>query len=208
MSPSLDGPIDQISEDEDDKIVLRCRRGDMDAFGVLVRKYQKKMLNTAYRMIGNYDEACDVVQDAFFSAYKGISKFRGEARFSTWLCGIVINRARTHLHHRIVQSRRAALSLDDPSKSDTTCLISDYDSPETVIVNHMDQQQLEAILQACIGKIDADQREVLILRDIQGLSYEIIGEALKLPAGTVRSRLFRARHELKERFMKILGERT
>jgi RNA polymerase sigma-70 factor, ECF subfamily len=207
MSASLDGSLKRNAEDEDSEIVGRCRRGDTEAFAALVRKYQKKMLNIAYRMVGNYDEACDVVQDAFLSAYKGIGKFRGDARFSTWLCGIVMNQARTHLQNRTAQLRRTALSLDDLARSEAACLMREPVSPETVMVERLEKHQMEATVQACISDIAAGQREVLVLRDMQGLSYEAISEALRLPAGTVRSRLFRARHELKERLMKVLGER-
>jgi RNA polymerase sigma-70 factor (ECF subfamily) len=208
MSASLNEPLKRNIEDDDADIVRRCRHGDTEAFAVLVRKYQKKMLNVAYRMTGNYDDACDVVQEAFLSAYKAIEKFRGDARFSTWLCGIVMNQARTHLQNRAVQLHRTALSLDDPAQSEARSLMSESESRESAIPDRIDKRRLEVKVQACIGEIDSDQREVLVLRDIQGFSYEEIGAVLKLPSGTVRSRLFRARHELKERLIKVLGDPT
>jgi RNA polymerase sigma-70 factor (ECF subfamily) len=84
-------------EDNDLKWVLLCQKGDVEAFGILVERYQKKMLNVAYRMTGDYEESCEVVQDAFLAAFRTIKKFRGEARFSTWLYGIVINSTKNRL---------------------------------------------------------------------------------------------------------------
>ncbi len=104
------------SVDDDAGFVARCRQGDTEAFAHLVRRHQKKMLNIAYRMIGDYDEACDVVQEAFLSAFRAIGKFRGDARFSTWLCGIVLNHSRSHMKQRAARSRREGASLDDPLK--------------------------------------------------------------------------------------------
>ena len=94
-------------------------RGDTEAFAVLVRRHQKRMINIAYRMVGDYDEACDVVQESFLCAYRAIGKFRGDARFATWLYGIVLNQARSHLRQRAARSRHEGASLDDPVQSET-----------------------------------------------------------------------------------------
>src|SRR5512135_782602 len=85
------------SPDSDYELVSRCKKGDLDAFEALVIKHQKKMLNTAFRMIGNYEDACEVVQDSFLSAYKAIEHFEGRSSFSTWLCSIVINTSRNRI---------------------------------------------------------------------------------------------------------------
>jgi len=154
------------------------------------------MLNIAYRMIGDYGEACDVVQEAFLSAWRGIGNFRGEARFSTWLCGIVLNHARNHLKQRSIRSGRTGAPLDD----------SDPPSGEESAVERLERRELEARVQEGIGSLDGEQREVLVLRDIQGYSYEEIGVMLKLPQGTVRSRLFRARNALKENLLGVWGD--
>lgn len=197
----------EIEEEEDGAIVNRCRDGDREAFAVLVRRHQKKMLNIAYRMLGNYDEACDAVQEAFISAFKSIGRFRGDSQFSTWLCGILLNHARNHLAGRTAQSRRV-VSLDDPSfiadgfaqRSSTST------EAENSLEDNLDKIALQRKVQSCIGRLDGDHREVIVLRDIQGFSYEEISRALKIPDGTVRSRLFRARHELKSHLVKVLGD--
>jgi RNA polymerase sigma-70 factor, ECF subfamily len=192
--------------DDDAGFVARCRRGDTEAFAVLVRRHQKKMLNVAFRMIGDYDEACDVVQEAFLSAYRAIGKFRGDARFSTWLCGIVLNHSRTHIKQKTARSRREAGSLDDPLESQAGRFVNESCSQEESIVERIERRELEAKVQECIGLLDGEQREVLVLRDIRGLSYEEIGGLLKLPEGTVKSRLFRARNALKDGLFRVLGD--
>jgi RNA polymerase sigma-70 factor (ECF subfamily) len=164
------------------------------------------MLNIAYRMIGDYDEACDVVQEAFLSAYRAIGKFRGDARFSTWLCGIVLNHSRSHMTQKAARSRREAGSLDDPVKSKDGSFLNEPRSQEESIVERLEKRELEAKVQECIGFLDGEQREVLVLRDIQGFSYEEIGDLLKLPEGTVKSRLFRARNALKDGLFRVLGD--
>jgi RNA polymerase sigma-70 factor (ECF subfamily) len=162
------------------------------------------MLNIAYRMISDYGEACDVVQEAFLSAWQGIGDFRGEARFSTWLCGIVLNQARNHLRQRSVHSGREGASFDDPARSEEGS--QDPPSHEESAVERLERRELEARVQEGIGSLESGQREVLVLRDIQGYSYEEIGVMLKLPEGTVRSRLFRARTALKESLLKVWGD--
>jgi RNA polymerase sigma-70 factor (ECF subfamily) len=207
--PDNPDPVDaqnRTIEDDDAGFVARCRRGDTEAFSVLVRRHQKKMLNIAYRMIGDYDESCDVVQEAFLSAYRAIGKFRGDARFSTWLCGIVLNHSRTHMTQKAARSRREAGSLDDPRKSEDGSFLNEPRSQEGSIVEQIEKRELEAKVQECIGFLDGEQREVLVLRDIQGFSYEEIGVMLKLPEGTVKSRLFRARNALKDALVRVLGD--
>jgi RNA polymerase sigma-70 factor, ECF subfamily len=207
--PDNPDPVDgqnRTIADDDAGFVERCRRGETEAFSVLVRRHQKKMLNIAYRIIGDYDESCDVVQEAFLSAYRAIGKFRGDARFSTWLCGIVLNHSRNHLAQKAARSRREAGSLDEIAVSEDGTFPKELQSREGSIVEQIEKRELEAKVQQCIGRLDGEAREVLVLRDIQGFSYEEIGGMLKLPEGTVKSRLFRARNALKENLSRVLGD--
>jgi RNA polymerase sigma-70 factor (ECF subfamily) len=194
------------SGDEDSVCVARCQRGDTNAFAILVRRHQKKMLNIAYRMIGDYDEACDLVQEAFLSAYRAIGKFRGDARFSTWIYSIVLNQARSCLRQKAARSHCEGVSLDDPAKSENGSLPNEPRSQEESVVERLEKQEREAKVQECIGSLEREQKEVLILRDIQGFSYEEICLMLKLPEGTVKSRLFRARSALKDNLLTVFGD--
>jgi RNA polymerase sigma-70 factor (ECF subfamily) len=195
-----------VIEDDDAGFVARSQQGYSDAFAVLVRRHQKKMLNMAYRMIGDYDEACDVVQESFLSAYRAIGKFRRDARFSTWLSGIVLNHARNHLKKKTARSRNEGISLDESSGALDGILLTAVRSQEESIVERLEKREFAATIQACIGALDGEQREVLVLRDIQEYSYEKIGIMLKLPEGTVKSRLFRARNSLKEGLLRVFGD--
>jgi RNA polymerase sigma factor (sigma-70 family) len=205
--PEKINPVDahRIIEEDDESYVLRCQQGETEAFARLVRRHQKKMLNLAYRMIGDYQEACDVVQEAFLSAFRSIGKFRGEARFSTWLGSIVLNQARGHLKQRSVRLGREEMSLDDPDIEGKRKFPIAHLSVKESVVEGLERRELEGKIQKCLDALEVDHREVLVLRDIQGCSYEAIGQTLKLPPGTVRSRLFRARNALKDSLLKVIG---
>ena len=192
--------------DEDLEFVTLCQRGDVDAFRPLVERHQKKMLNIAYRMMGDYEAASEVVQDAFLHAYKAIRKFRGEARFSTWLCRIVINLSKNRIRQMKTQSEREGVSLDAPIETEDGQVSQDPPSEEPSALEQMERKEVQTAVQMCINALESDFREVLVLRDIQGLSYDEIGEILEIPGGTVKSRLFRARDALKEGLKKVFGE--
>ncbi len=196
----------QTPAEDDSRLVLSCQKGEVDAFEALVEKYQKKMLNVAYRMIGDYDEACEVVQDAFLSAYRSIKKFRGEARFSTWLYSIVLNHSRNRMKQMKSRATREVYSIDAPAETEEGPLRMDPPDPGPSIPEQMEKKEVDARVQGCISRLDPEYREVLVLRDIQGFSYEEIRDILKIPDGTVKSRLFRGRDALKECLKKVLGD--
>ena len=196
----------QLAADEDYELVCLCQKGDTDAFGVLVEKYQKKMVNIAYRMIGDYETACDVVQDAFLSAYKAIRKFRGEARFSSWLYRIVINVSKNRMKQMSIRLQREGPVIGNPVAMGDGQVNCDPPAEEPSVVEQLERKEIQAKLQQCIDSLDDEYREVLVLRDIQGFSYDEVGDILKIPAGTVKSRLSRARAALKDCLKKVLGD--
>ncbi len=207
--PENPDPVDaqnRTIEDDDAGFVARCQRGETDTFAFLVRRHQKKMLNIAYRMTGDYDEACDVVQEAFLAAWRAIGKFRGDARFSTWLCGIVLNHAKSRVAQRAARSRSEGASLDDPATSADGRFLDEVCCREASVIEQIEKRERDAKVQECINTLESEQREVLLLRDIQGFSYEEIGIMLQLPDGTVKSRLFRARNALKDGLLKVFGD--
>ncbi|MCX5806091.1 MAG: sigma-70 family RNA polymerase sigma factor [Proteobacteria bacterium] len=192
--------------DEDLEFVLLCRDGDVDAFEVLVERHQKKMLNIAYRMTDDYEDACDVVQEAFLSAFKSIKRFRGEARFSTWLTGILINHAKNRLKQVKNRSHHEGISINDTFETDSGSYNIEPQSSEIPVVEQLMQKEVQVQVQKCISLLDETSREVVILRDMQGFSYEEISNILKLPDGTIKSRLFRARDALRNCLKKVLGD--
>ena len=192
--------------DNDYELVIRCKKGDLDAFEALVIKHQGKMLNTAFRMVGNYEDACEVVQDAFLAAYKAIQQFEGRSSFSTWLCSIVINISRNRIQQLKSASQHEKFSLDDPVSTENGSMRIELASDCPSAIDQLEKKEVQAGVQKCINTLETEFREVLILRDIQGFSYDEISDMLKIAQGTVKSRLFRAREYMKKCLFKTLGE--
>ena len=183
---------------DDKALVAACRRGDTSAFESLVLRHQRMIFNVALRMVGGYEEAADIVQDSFISAWNKIGDFRGEARFSTWLTAIVVNLTRNRLRQRAVGERRSAYSLNSPLPDCEEGMLPDPPSLTPSALEQLEEAELRQMVQRCIGALDQGFREVLVLRDMQEMSYEEVGKALNLREGTVKSRLFRARDAIKD----------
>ena len=195
-----------LSADEDIEFVLACQKGDTESFEVLVERHQKKMLNIAYRMMGDYNEACDVTQEAFLAAYKSIKKFKAEAKFSTWLYRIVINYSKNRLKQLRGIGQREGVSIDDSGEIKIEGALCQSSASDANPGTQMEIRERKAQVQKCITSLDEEYRDVLVLRDIQGLSYEEIKDILKIPEGTVKSRLSRARNALKDCLVKVIGD--
>ncbi|HUJ19709.1 MAG TPA: sigma-70 family RNA polymerase sigma factor [Nitrospirota bacterium] len=191
---------------DDAELVAQSRQGDLDAFEQLVTKHQKRMLNIAFRLIGDYDEACEVVQDAFVSAHRNIKTFRGDSKFSTWLTTITLNHAKNRLKQVRARQRRVAFSLDDPVQTDDGEMSRGLPSNEPSPLDRLENQDIRNNVQGCIEALDPEFREVIVLRDVQDFSYDEIGSILKIREGTVKSRLFRAREAVKDCLKKAMGD--
>lgn len=196
-----------ITPDEDHKYVLLCCRGETDAFEHLVRKYQNQMFNIIFRIISDYDDTCEIVQDSFLSAFRAINSFRREAKFSTWLTAIAINHARNHI--KKARSKREVVFIEDSVHAGN----DGWTQPVSVsagitAIERMERDEVRQRVQECIEKIDDEQRVVLVLRDLEDFSYDEIHSLLKIPDGTVKSRLSRARISLKQclKMKKVVGE--
>lgn len=192
-------------EKDEEDIILACQNGDAQAFEFLVTRYQKQMFNIAFRMTGSYEETCEVVQEAFLSAYRSIKKYRGDARFSTWLCSITMNQTRSHLKEMRNRDFHEGVSINDPPGDEPDSPVTQYPSQQIGVAEQVEQKEIKEKVQECINALDDEHREVVVLRDIQGFSYDEIAKMLDLPDGTVKSRLFRARLLLKDSIGKVLG---
>jgi RNA polymerase sigma-70 factor (ECF subfamily) len=190
---------------DDTALVQACRNGDLSAFECLVERHQKTMINIAFRMTGVYEDACDIVQDAFLAAWRKIGDYRGEAKFSTWLTAIVINLSRSRLQQMQQRERREAYSLNAPLPGSDSERLPDPPSEARSALEQLEEDELRRSLLHCIEALNPEFREVLVLRDMQELSYEEVGAALNLREGTVKSRLFRARDAVKECLKKAVG---
>ena len=194
------------TRDEDREIVSLCQGGDVDAFEVLVERHQKRMLNIAYRIIGNYDEACEMVQETFISAYKNIKGFKGKAKFSTWLYAICINLSKNRLRQVRTRLHREPYSVGNPIQVANGQIAGDPPSSDPSPLEQLEARDVQQKVQGCINALDAEFKEVLILRDIQGFSYDEISDMLKIPEGTVKSRLFRAREGMRDCLKQTMGD--
>jgi RNA polymerase sigma-70 factor (ECF subfamily) len=192
-------------DDEDAVYVIRCLAGNADAFEVIVQRHQEKMLNMAYRITSDYQNALDAVQEAFFTAYKNLSQFRGESLFSTWLARIVINHSKNMARKSGRLRRHECSSIDAPIATEKGPITVEHSSPRPSPLDSLVKSELDQKIQDCISALDSDFRAVLVLRDIEEYAYDEIGSMLGMPDGTVRSRLYRARASLKECLKKYLG---
>lgn len=190
----------------DDAALLKaCRNGDLPAYECLVQRHQRVMFNIALRMTGVYEDACDIVQDSFIAAWQKLGDFRGEAKLSTWLTAIVVNQARNRLQQTRQRERREAYSLDAPLPGSDGDSRPDPPSASMSALEQLEEAELRTILNRCINALTQEFREVLVLRDMQEMSYDEVAAALKLREGTVKSRLFRARDAVKECLKKSVG---
>lgn len=189
---------ESVTTDRDAALAAASREGDLEAFEELVRKHQKRMYNIAFRISGSPEDAAEITQDAFVAAFRHIGSFRAEAKFSTWLTSIVINQAKNRLKQTRSRQRREAYSLDEPIRTGDGELLPDPPSRGLSALDRLEQRDRQKAVQDCIARLEAEFREVLVLRDLQDFSYGEIADALRTREGTVKSRLFRAREAVKE----------
>ena len=171
----------------DAECVRRVQQGDTNSFEVLVRRHQKAIFNLGYRLLGNYDEAAEVAQEVFLSAFKSIHQFRGDASFSTWLYRIGLNHAST---------RRKSLNSTQQHNIplDGTEVIADGAVDPAKNFEH---KEIQHRVQQALNSLDPEDARIILLRDLQDVPYEDVAEILDIPVGTVKSRLHRARQALR-----------
>lgn len=190
------------SPSNDQELVERVKAGDKQAFNVLVEKYQHKLVKLITRYVHDQHEAMDVAQEAFIKAYRALPKFRGDSSFYTWLYRIGINTAKNHL---VSQGRRppdSDIDASDAERYGVESRLKDHESPEAMAR----RDEVEAVVAGAIEELPADLRTAITLRELEGLSYEEIAQAMDCPIGTVRSRIFRAREFIENRLRPLLSD--
>lgn len=184
----------------DDELVERARRGDRRAFDLLVLRYQQKVANLVSRYIRDQSEALDVTQEVFIKAYRALKGFRGDSAFYTWLYRIAINTAKNFL---VAQGRRPPgddLGAETAEQLEVGRRLKEYATPE----NELLAEEIAATVKAAVDELPEDLRTAITLRELEGMSYEEIAEAMSCPIGTVRSRIFRAREAIDKRLKPLL----
>ena len=193
--------------DADAVLVERAKRGDVSAFEMLVVKYQRRIERLISRMVRDADLVQDIAQETFIRAYRALPQFRGESAFYTWLYRIAVNSAKKalmELKRDPLVSESAMVSTEDgeePSRVENE--LSDGSTPESLLAS----KEIAATVNAAIESLSEDLRQAIVLREIEGLSYEEIADVMNCPIGTVRSRIFRAREAIAGKLRPLLGTR-
>jgi RNA polymerase sigma-70 factor (ECF subfamily) len=173
----------------DAQLVHRVQKGEKGAFDLLVLKYQHRIVNLVMRYVRDPDQALDITQEAFLKAYRALGRFRGESAFYTWLYRIAVNTAKNYLAAQRRRPMDVELDLQDPEQFDLHAKLKETDTPEGVLMG----RQLHETVARAIEALPDDLRTAIVLRELDGMSYEEIAQTMDCPVGTVRSRIFRAR---------------
>lgn len=181
-------------------LVAQVQQGDKRAFDVLVARYQHRIIKLVSRFVRDRDEAMDVAQDAFIKAYRAMPGFRGDSAFYTWLYRIAINTAKNHLASLARRPREAEVTDADGEEIGVEELQRDDETPEKTL----QVEQMKQIIFETIEGLAPDLRTAILLREMDGLSYEEIAQAMDCPVGTVRSRIFRAREVIDGKLKPLL----
>jgi RNA polymerase sigma-70 factor (ECF subfamily) len=191
----------RMSEAQVDQLLVeRVQKGDKKAFDLLISKYQHRIISLVARYVSDQTEALDVAQEAFIKAYRAIDRFRGDSAFYTWLYRIAINTAKNWLVAR--KRRPPAFDIDaaDAEQYDIESRLKEHDTPE----NEMMREEIERTVFGTIAELPDDLRTAIMLREMEGMSYEDIAITMDCPIGTVRSRIFRAREAIDQKLRPLV----
>ena len=186
---------ENLNTQSDELLVKKVQDGDTNAYNVLVIKYQYKVAQIISKFVANNADINDIAQDAFIKAYNSINSFRGESSFYTWLYRIVVNAAKTFLESN--SKHKNSIDVDSPEfqSIDEQGILASKDTPDRII----ESQELHEVILKAMNDLPKELREAITLREIEGMSYDDMAIALKVPVGTVRSRIFRAREFIESR---------
>ncbi len=191
---------------DDSALIEACRRGESSAYGELVRRYQDRVFNLCMRMTGSREDAEDHTQEAFVKAFQSLDRFAERAKFYTWVFRIAVNiviSARRKSGRHSTYSLDAARAANDDGES--TSLSAGLRSTDTAPDDVAHNRERDRLVLAALDGLDEEQRSIIVLRDMESLSYDEIADILDVPTGTVKSRLHRARLVLRDRLAPILG---
>jgi RNA polymerase sigma-70 factor (ECF subfamily) len=204
-------PVRQANQDEaerarmseaqvDQLLVERVQKGDKKAFDLLIGKYQHRIISLVARYVSDQTEALDVAQEAFIKAYRAIDRFRGDSAFYTWLYRIAINTAKNWLVARKRRPPASDIDASDAEQFDMESRLKEQGTPE----NEMMREEIKRTVFGTIAELPDDLRTAIMLREIEGMSYEDIAITMDCPIGTVRSRIFRAREAIDDKLKPLM----
>lgn len=199
--PSAVAGDDSVGEASIDQLLVeRVQKGDKSAFDLLIQKYQHRIVSLISRYVSDQSEAQDVAQEAFIKAYRAIRNFRGDSAFYTWLYRIAINTAKNWLVARTRRPPAYDIDAMDAEQYDMDSRLKERSTPE----NEMLREEIEKTVYDTIALLPEDLRTAIVLREIEGMSYEEIATTMECPIGTVRSRIFRAREAIDEKLKPLV----
>ena len=184
---------------DDNTLIEACRSGRTESFGVLVQRYQDRLYPTMLRLTGSPDDALDLLQDTFLRAFEKLDRFQGESSFFTWIYRIAVNLALSGKRRRRSLLRLTRSDGEEPIDPKDESSSSDPTLP-------LELAERERLVQSALNSLAADHRAVVVMKEFDGLRYEEIASILNVPVGTVRSRLHRARLDLRERLKGVAGD--
>ena len=186
-----------MAERDERELIAAVKRGDLDALGRLLKRYEKRLYNVVLRMVSDREDAAELTQDAMLKIVQHIQDFRGQSALSTWMIRIAMNLSISHLRKRQLR-QTASLDQTAPGDDQGTSLRQQLaDQREPSPESNVEKQEMLRHLAAALDSVEEDFRAVLVLRDIDQMEYQQIAEVLAIPVGTVKSRLFRARLALR-----------
>lgn len=188
------------NQSSDQKLVERVQKGDNGAFDLLVLKYQHKIVNLVMRYVRDPELALDITQEAFIKAYRALPRFRGDSAFYTWMYRIAVNTAKNHLAAQRRRPMDIELDMQDPEQYELHAKLKETDTPEGVTLSN----ELMETVERAIAALPEDLRTAIILRELEGMSYEEIAQTMECPVGTVRSRIFRARDAISSKIGSLI----
>jgi RNA polymerase sigma-70 factor (ECF subfamily) len=190
--------------DPDQEVLDACRRGDRAAFDVLVERHHRRIFRLAVRLVGDEEAALDAAQESFLKAWRALGSFKGGSLFTTWLTRIAINQCRNELRRRASLKHGRLRSLDAPSSTGEGTAADALEARGPQAFDVLQSREMRGAFEAVLTALDPGDREVLLLKEVESLSYEDMAEVLGVPVGTVRSRLHRARAEVRRRMAAVL----
>jgi RNA polymerase sigma-70 factor (ECF subfamily) len=192
-------------EPRDDAALIRAyHEGDKTAFDRLVLKHKDRLFNLCYRLLGDYEEANDSAQETFIKVYRSLKEFRFESAFSTWLYRIAVNTCKNKLKSSAYRQKRKMVPLDNPISANRSSPSREIHDESQSPATELEKKERMRLIQEAINKLPAEQKEVVTLRDIEGFSYEEVAEITGFNLGTVKSRLARARLDLRKKLRSVI----
>lgn len=190
---------ENLQASNDEAIVKRVQEGDVNAYNILVIKYQHRVAQIISKFLNSSDDVSDVAQEAFIKAYKAINSFRGESSFYTWLYRIVVNAVKSYIESNSKHKHNVDVDSEEFQSIDEQGVLASKDTPDRII----ESQELQQVIVNAMNALPEELRRAITLREVEGMSYEDISLVEKVPVGTVRSRIFRARQFIEEKMNKF-----